>query len=576
MRPVPRPQYLKAAIFFVAVAAAYAVFALSDYRLSDTQTYMAWASLKYHDPSLFTCDGLFGRGDLWQFHNPALQKLNDLLMAAGGYQDVYFPFRCLAGIATFLYLWGMFALLYRQTLSWSVSVFTSILSTAVIYSIGRSYWGVGSLASMTPWTLALVCVPPLVLMYLKRQDQWRRLRLVFFLAGLLANIHLVMAANLCLVLLVVYLGRNGFTRQAWSRAGIFAAMAIVGSLPTVIYYIHLRASVGFGGYAGAWAAYEAFRIGDLAVLYPDLLKSLFFWLLWVGGILTIPGLAMLTRGGRMHVRDIRTWGWFAAAAATIALVLHGLSQLLGIAFNTLPPTVDFVQAASLLMLPVYVLLGRAIVTISRVARGYRLLMAVAFVVLMTAWMLPSDNLRVARNAVLDTLTMYMPESEKPRVVQRHHENYNKFREVAAIGRYAQHNTQPCAVFVTDLPEFRMFGRRSVVTCPDDVKYVYYLRPGYLESWLALGRRQMTLLHPQDGRASGEALTAYVGTLRTQEPFGQADGWFVILDSDEAPSSAAPLEEIRSDKWGRHYRLFRVPTLTGTSNPRATHASSSNP
>ena len=96
----------------------------------------------------------------------------------------------------------MYALLYRQTRSWSLSAFVAVLSSAVTYTLGRSYWGIGSLASITPPTLVLAVVPLIVLSYLRYERQWRVL-LVFAFIGVCGNLHLVTAANLTIVLLIV-------------------------------------------------------------------------------------------------------------------------------------------------------------------------------------------------------------------------------------------------------------------------------------------------------------------------------------------------------------------------------------
>ena len=557
MRPVPKPKYLLTAAIFVAVAAAYAALAFQDYRLGTSQIYMSAAALKHHDPSLYPCDSLFGQGDIWRSYTPVVQRFMDLFLSPTGYEDLYLPFRCLVAVATLIYLAGMYALLKRQCLSWSASAFTAVMSSAVLYTVGRSYWGVGSLASITPWTLAMIFSPALMLLYLSRMHEWRRLLLVFFLIGLAGNLHLVMAANLALTLALAFLGQNRFTAKAWARAAALAGLALAGALPSIIYYSILRTSVGGGSTPSAAVGAQALRIADLGVLYPELLKNLLLWMLALVGLMWVPVLALLSRSQRFRVRDLRTWAWFTAGAAAVGLVLHGLSQVAGIAMNAPPPVIDFVQACTLLMLPVFVLFAQATVSLFRLFRAHRPLLGCAAGVLLAAWMLPSENLRGIRYGVMDTVTMYMPEPERPRGAQRHHENFNKFHELVAIGSYARLNTDRRAVFVTDLSEFRMWGRRSVVACPDDVKYMYYLASGRLEDWLKLVHRQRGLLHPPNGRADLAALAAFIDQLSRQEPFTGASQWFVILDTDESPDTPGAFEIVTQGNWGQHYRLYRL-------------------
>jgi hypothetical protein len=359
-------------------------------------------------------------------------------------------------------------------------------------------------------------------------------------------------------------------------------------LPSIIYYSILRASVGGGSTPPAAVGAQALRIADLAVLYPELLKNLLLWMLALVGLMWVPVLALLSRSQRFRVRDLRTWAWFAAGAAAVGLVLHGLSQVAGIAMNAPPPVIDFVQACTLLMLPVFVLFAQATVSLFRLFRAHRVLLGCAAGVLLAAWMLPSENLRGIRYGVMDTVTMYMPEPDRPRGAQRHHENFNKFQELVAIGSYARQNTDRRAVFVTDLSEFRMWGRRSVVACPDDVKYMYYLAPGRLDDWLDHLLLQRALLNGKpdpdylsqahrknwidivlrqraipNGRADPAALAAFIDQLSRQEPFTGASQWFVILDTDESPDSPGAFEIVTQGNWGQYYRLYRLKSPAGT-------------
>jgi hypothetical protein len=546
--------------------------ALGDFRLTDSQLYMAAASLKYHDGSLFPCDGLYGPSGLWRFHTPVVQRGMDLFLAPSGYADLYFPFRCLVGIATFIYLWSMFALLYRQTSSWQASAFTAVLSSAVLFTVGRSYWGIGSLASITPWTLAILFTPLLTLAYLLRADAWRRLLLVFFLIGLLGNVHLVVAMDLALVLAIVYLGQNRFTRAAWARAAAFCGLAVAGALPSLIYYFVLRYSAGSGGQTGASTVYEAFRMGDMGVLYPDLLKSLFDWLKSAAVVLIVPGLVLLSRTHRFHLRDAQTWIWFTAGALFVGFVLHGVSQLFGLAFHTLPPTIDLVQAATLAMIPLFVVFAHATVAVFRMFRPYRILLGIAFAVVLAARLLPSDNFRPARYALLETLTQPVAESDKPQAVLRHSEIVREFEELRAIGQFAQWQTDKDAVFVTDLPEFRVLGRRSVVACPHDVRYYYYLAPGQLKDWLKVVHWQHALLRPPSGSADAAAMAAFIAK---QPSCRQATQWYVIYEAETAPDAGAGLEMVAAGAWGRYYKVYRA-NLSPSTQPKGAASVATSP
>ncbi len=181
MRPIPRTRHLLAVLIFAGASAAAGYMATIDDRLSKTQIGIASVAVKRHEPELFADDPVFGESGRWRFHTPFLQSLLEVILLPTGYQDLTLPFRALTGVAVMIYLSGMYALLYRQTRSWSLSAFVAVLSSAVTYTLGRSYWGIGSLASITPPTLVLAVVPLIVLSYLRYERQWPVLPLVAFI-----------------------------------------------------------------------------------------------------------------------------------------------------------------------------------------------------------------------------------------------------------------------------------------------------------------------------------------------------------------------------------------------------------
>ncbi len=558
MRPAPRSRHLLAVLVFAAVAAASGYVAAIDTRLSESQMNIASVAAKRHDKDLFSHDPVFRghKNGLWQFQSPAFQVLMELVLVPSGYQDLTLPFRFLAGIIVMIYLCGMYALLYRQCRSWSISAFVAVLSCKIAWTVEWSYWGVGSLDSIGPAAIVKAFVPMLVLMFLRARDNWNLL-LVFACIGLFGNIHLVTSMNLTLILLGVYLGCRRFRPSAWPVAIGCGLAALLGAMLHVLYYIGLCVQMGSAaGSVSAATVSEAFDIAGLRCLYPGMLKSLLKWLPWVA-VLAIPAAAVLSRIERFRVRDLNVWVWFIVTGLFVAFGLQGASQLIGVLNDQPPPVIDFVQAASLIMLPLYALFAQAMTNLFRLVHKRRHTLRWACAVFMIVWMIPSDNVRYVRRLGYDLAASFMNEEDKPRKVQRYRRRRLARKELVCIARWARANTDKDAVFITDSIEFRMLSRRSIVASADDVEYIYYLAPWRLADWTARIRKMNSLLNPSSGRADPEALRSFVTALKKEKAFEGAGQWYVILPARAAAQTTGMLRCISKDDWGQHYRLFEL-------------------
>jgi hypothetical protein len=547
-------------LIFAGVAAAAGYFASLDDRLSDTQVRIATAAEKRHRPEeLYLCDPVFGPSDLWQLHTPALQGLLELSLIPTDYADLTLPFRALTPAAVMIYLCGVYALLYRQCRSWSISAFVAVLSCTIVDALGGSFWGVGSLASVTPATLVHALLPLVMLAYLRYHRQWR-VALVFAFIGLCGNIDLITAMNVALVLLIVHLADGRFRPMRWVSALTCALSAALAAAPYATYYLWLKHRMTPPGAVPptADAVHQALELARPDVLYPQLLLPLLQWLL-MAGVLAVPTLIVLARAERYRTRDGRLWVWFIAAALGVALGLHGLSQLVGSVRGRVPPVIDFVRASALVMLPLYILFSQGLTNLFRLFATQRWLLRWACVALLVLWLGPADNLRVPRRALAAAGTSMIAEEDKPSYVLRHQEQRRQHEELLAVSRWARENTPPSAVFVTDLLQFRMRSRRAISASRGDLVYVFYLTPHRLGDWTdRVLRQKQVLREPGARQAEPGAIRAYADKLGRQEPLAAAEQWYVILDANVAPAEPGPLEPVRSDAWGESYRLYRLP------------------
>ena len=555
MRPTPRARHLVAILIFAGASAAAGYFATLDDRLSSMQINIATVSAKRNQPELFSHDPVFGPSNRWRFHTPGFQTPLEMILVPTGYQDLTLPFRAMTGVVSMIYLCGMYALLYRQSRSWSISAFVAVLSSTIIYTLGRSFWGVGSLSSIVPPTTVLAVVPLIALSYLRYENQWR-VMLVFAFVGLCGNIHLVSAMNLMIVLLIVYLVRHRFAPSSLPAAAGCLLCALIGALPYGFYYYTLRfADVPGDIHSNTAAVFQAFRVGGLALMYPDMLKSLLNWGLLVL-VLLIPAAAVLSRVERFRVRDLGVWVSFGAGALLVSLVLHGLSQLVGILLGQGPPVIDFAQGANLVMLPLYVLFAQALTNLFRIGRSHRTALRWICAAFIAVWMIPSDNLRVPRHISYELATYFVPEDQKPLRVQQLRTRKLRDAELAAVASWARNNTSRGAVFLIDSAEFRMLSRRSIAACRDDVKYFYYVTPWDLDKWQQRVERQRSVLRSPGGKTSDLAITQFIDKL-SKEEFRDVTEWYVILRIKDAPDTPGSLQPIIADAWGDFYRLYRA-------------------
>ncbi len=553
MRRVPVPRHSLAVIVFAAVAALYGYFAFHDPNLSHTQVELATGALKSHQDALFKNDLVFGDAGLWKTNSPILYGLLDMTLVPTSFRDPSLPFRLMTGVMALIYLCGMYSLLYRQCMSWSVAAFVAVLSSTVIYSIGGAFWGIGSLGSCTPRGFCIAVTPLIVLAYLRYRDQ-PRLPLVFICIGLLANVHLVSAMNLTIVLLIVYLAEGRFAVKRLPMAFWCGLGALSAALPYVLYYMALRlGAIPPDASASYDLAVQAMK--RQAMLYPGLLTPLLYWLLLVGA-LAIPAGAVLLRLERFRVRDGRVWMWFLGGAMFVSLVLHGLSQLLGMAFAMPPLVLDLMQATSLAMLPLYLLFAQAITDLFRIMRTYRHLLRWACAALMAAWMLPSDNMQAGRHMVYNLFTSHMKEEDRPLRVRQILARQAEANEFQAIASWARDNSHMDSIFLADRGEFRMLARRAIVAGTEnqeDARYVYYMAPWRIKDWIWRSTHQAEVLHQPDGKA----MQSFVAELIARENLQAVPEWYVLLQANAAPQNAQGMEPIASPKWGNHLRLYRL-------------------
>jgi len=590
-------------MIFVVIAGAVAYQAALDTSLSEVQINIACAALKAQDHNLFAGDGVFGGSRLWLFHTPMFQSVMNASLIPTGFADPTLPFRILAGMTALLFLCGMYALLYRQTLSWKMSAFVAVMAMTVTTMLGGAIWGVGPLKTITPPTIFHATTPLIVLAYLHYEKRWQ-IVLVFAFIGLMGNLHLVTAMNLTLILLMTYLARQRFAASAWPVAAACAVTSLTAAVPYALYYFGVRHLLGGDTAAAASpdAIAQAFQVSDLALFYPALFKSMLRWDFLVRVLaLSVIAAMVLLQLERFRVRDGRFWLSMIVSCVVVALGFQGLSQVVGHVRGEYPPVVDFLRASALVMLPLYVLLAQGLVNLSRLWRAHRRLLGWTLALMGAAWIMPSDNFSSARRHLYAMTSHVIKEQVQPSRFAALEEQKQRRQELRAMALWARGEafddyaedlanlvktleakgtattaptTEPAEndapppvavaleppppfgqpLFLTDQVEFRLHSRRAILAAPEDMRFLYYLTPGRLDEWVRRYAQQQRILA---GASDNTELAVFFGHLALQHDLANITDFYIVLDATVAAEKYPALDPVTSRRWGKFWRLYRV-------------------
>ena len=557
MRPVPRFKHAPAFLICLAVAILYGGLAAVDTHLDDTQITLGTAALSASSGTLFPADPLFGARTQAPIPGPAfVGALRLALPLAGG--DPVWPMRLLVGPLTLLYLLGMYGLLLRQCRSWTIAVFVAVLSSVVIETMGGATWGIGTLSSAGPAGVPLAATPLIVLGMLgtleRGRSAWHVLT-IFLLVGLLGHFDLSWTLNMALILAATYLIRRRFTPSAWAAALGGLLLAVAAALPPLMQCLSARLASS-ATWENARTVYRMLREGDHAMLYPQAFRALPDWLAWAAP-LAIVTTVTLWQVDRFRVPQGAFWAAFAGATVAVAVAFQWISHAIGHVSHTVPPLVGFVQAASLLMLPMYALFAQAVTSLFRLTVGHHTLMRTACALAAAAWLIPSDNLAPARHAAYLTTSVLLSEENQPRRLRRLEEQAGHYAEIQAVAAWARSHTSADAVFLSDQSLFRLLSRRTIVAGDRDRAFLTCGSPTRQADWFTRLRQQAELLRPAAGKTDPAAIGQFVGEMSSRPPFSSGSAWYVVLPASAAPEATAILTEETSPDWGLFVRLYRV-------------------
>jgi hypothetical protein len=299
--------------------------------------------------------------------------------------------------------------------------------------------------------------------------------------------------------------------------------------------------------------FEALRQGGLRALFPELAGDIVGWTLSCSLLIAI-SIAVLFRLDRLKARNLGFWLVMFIASLAVTIVGQGIMQLSAALTGRGPVIIDFARAVPLAMLPLYAFTAQTLANLFRLSRrGHTLRWGC--VALTAIWMIPSDNLRVVRHWGYEVGTMFMDQQDKPRRLRKRLQRVQRRAEMQNIARWARENTAVDDIFIADNTEFRMLSRRSMIA-GDDVRWVFYLSPGYLPEWIIRTGELRKMLRSSGGKADAEAIYIFATDPQHVSIWRSAKNWYAIIYSDADPESDR-FETIPGDGWGVHWKLVRI-------------------
>ena len=555
MRPTPTRRHPLAVALFLLIVAGNTMLTFRQEAVPDAQANMLTEAFKSDDPSLYLNDDVFsmgGPGAPWQLRLPVYRRLVRWTVHRVGRGDPVNALRVIGAGCSLIYLVCMYVLLYRQTHSSAVAMLVAVMSTA-IFSVRRPYWGIGPIFAVTPAGMALCVVPLLVLLLANSLGRWRAVG-VFFLTGVLGNVHLPSAVNLLAVLSIVVVATGRARLRAWGMVLAGIAAAAIGSSGALVYYaVTARAAAVTWNEMPLSEVRRTLQVAGVYVLYPAVMIHALRWLPMTA-LLAAPA-AVLSLAGRYRFRELGFWLWFLAGALVVAFGAQGLSQLAGALLGIRPPVVEFFEALRLARLALYVLLAEALVHLVRMTQTRRGWAHAAVTAVAVIYVGASLNVEPLRHMLRDAITRVARTA--PGLAER--ERREQQAELREIATWAAGATPDEALFVTDRAEVRMRGRRAISCCGADVRYFYHLAPDRLGEWAQRLRTQRKLLKPPQGvQADADKIVAFVDALWRRREYVPSRT-YVVISAEAAPAPTRRLVAVSPPRqqWGRHWRVLRV-------------------
>jgi len=507
--PSSRPPWTlpTGTVLFIALALFWGGVAVTrgvEHLGSDQQLNLVLV-LKGADPSLFPSDLIFDGRDLQNEYIPLY--IGFLRWAYRLTGDLTAGYKLLVVPLNLLFLFGAYAVFLRRCAIRWVAVILAIFASLPFPTLAGELFGIGPVQVITARAVFTGVFPFLFLAFCAWLTRPRRLILLFFILGLLANLHPVSGLFVAPMLALTYVLEQRGRLQAWGMAVAMGATTLLGAAPILWNQVHRLVAQGSAvSRAGdpLIARLVAQRMGYL--LYPPhtlisiLPRGLVDLLTLV--IALAPAVILVVAWRRQGV--VTSLTLHLAAVAVLAYILFPGAKLLILLLGLLcflsqgggeeredrvvvyfAYAIFWVSVGGVIAIQaLFYLLGRPVLFADMI-RGVRFAPFAVFL-LLASCIRRVDWSRLQRPAFIGCLVLALvTASWEARHIVR---TYLRTRgdaaaaDLAAVARWARQTTDVGDLFLFDSPAFRVLAQRSLAFATKDGAAAIYHRPDRAGVW----------------------------------------------------------------------------------------------
>lgn len=468
--------------------------------LNSDQQYVLTHAVKHLKPDLYQKDLLY-QHDVADSYIPLyLNYLGFAYKTTGnlnaGYKFFVFPLN-------FIYLIGAY-LLFKEIINkkWLPVILAVVSSMPLSVPIAGEYFGIGPIQMITARTVFTAFFPFVALMFYKWIDMPPRLFIVFFIIGLLSNIHPPSGLFLTEIFILVLLFYKPFNLKNIAYVCGYGVVMLAGAIYFVIAQLKTADIVN----VPQGSLNEIFKTGISYLFYPFhtltfipqqmlhiitavlIISPLIFIVLFrlkrenkltvklfialnivmllyilaseIKNYLVLITILIIFSESFIWDRKTRLWTYFGIAAFMVGIggVLAG--QYIFSALNLSSLFGNQIRATRFLGFYVYLLFAL-------VLRGVDI-----------------KALKPYKKAVLTLLVVLVVFSS----LRHTYRTYIRYKpsvntEMAQMAKWANENTAKDTVFMTDSLTFRLVSERAVFVCKKDGPAFYYSYPHLAEEWV---------------------------------------------------------------------------------------------
>ncbi len=493
-----RRDWVRWVLICLALAVLLTAYALRYPNTDPDQHIFGSMILKDLHPELYPLDFFLSDQKNFQFYIPWYRALAAWVVGDARGEDLLVRYNLLLFPSYFLFLLGMYLLIWQLTGKASVGWIVALSAVLTRQCLSVNPFGIGLAQSMVGLKLFFAGVPwilyILVRMRLGRSGQY----LACFLLGLLSNLHPILGLGIMLCMgAAVWVIRQSIGWK-WSDGFVSAAAFAAGFSPFVFQYLHARPPVmGAGPTLTAdefWTAFSP-AWGYL----PVSLKGLRNFLLDALPLLCFSALAIRGRSrGRPGQRPAsetpafeRFFWVFAAAALIVPIVVSAAIQTQSHLTNR-PPVIGLepMRWTSFIYLPLFVFTSFFLAdAIDR--RRSRLTILAAVLLLFAQKEFPG------RQIVREALRESGLHSEK-RLEVWTRETRRK-ADLQELAEWVRRHTRADDLFFHPHYDFRFYAERSIVVGWKDGSMLTRAGPGRVREWLSRSGAVREALDSKDPR-----------------------------------------------------------------------------